>query len=79
MPKKKITIEDLAEMVQNGFIEVDNKFVELRQEMKEGFTEVRDELAGVKARLTAVERRLDDVVDDHGHRLKRLEKKVGVD
>jgi hypothetical protein len=84
MPKKKITIDDLAVMVQGGFTELrtemDNKFADLRTGMEKGFSEVhndladiRDELTGVKVRLGAVERRLDDVVDDHGHRIKKLE------
>jgi transcriptional regulator with PAS, ATPase and Fis domain len=58
MPKKKITIDDLAVMVQGGFTELrtemDNKFADLRTGMEKGFSEVHNDLADIRDELTGV-------------------------
>lgn len=87
--RKKISIDDLARMVQSGFTEVHEKmdkgFTEVHSKMNKGFTEVhekfkdmatKEDIAGIKQRLSNIDNRLDNVAT-HERRLVRLEKKVG--
>lgn len=84
MARKRVTIDQLATMVANGF-------QALQEEMREGFRQVTGRLDAVEAklgehssvldehshRLGRIERKLDSTierVDDHGGRLERLEK-----
>ncbi|MEK7115154.1 MAG: hypothetical protein AAB847_02235 [Patescibacteria group bacterium] len=74
MPKKKTTIDDLAGMVQKGFLEI-------KDEMKSEFVEVHKEIEGlrleVEARFESIEKRLDrieyKILDDFNERLARVE------
>ncbi len=84
MARKRVTIDQLATMVANGF-------QALQEEIREGFLRVTSRLDSVEAklgehssvldehshRLERIERKLDSTVervDDHGVRLERLEK-----
>ena len=90
-PNKKITIEDLAVTVGNGFSDVHEKFKEVHEKMDKGFADVNLSLGQIKSRLTSVEdNQLDlklrmDVlsqnnkgIDELRSRVVVLEKKVGV-
>jgi cob(I)alamin adenosyltransferase len=63
MPKKKMTIEDLAVMVQGGFDEVNGKIINIRDEMDQGFKEVNQRLDRIENILIA----------GHDRRIERLE------
>lgn len=65
MKKKNVTIEDLAVMVQKGFLETAKK-----SEVNRRFEEIEDRFDDVKARFEGVNRRF-DAIDD---RLDRIEK-----
>jgi hypothetical protein len=84
MARNRVTIDQLATTVANGF-------QALHEEMREGFRRVSGRLDAVEAklgehssvldehshRLARIERKLDSTierVDDHGVRLERLEK-----
>lgn len=64
--KNNPQIEQLAQMVQRGFEEMKGELRELKNDMEHGFAEVN--------------RRIDSVVqpqlDEHAHRIKRLEERV---
>ena len=66
MKEKKITINDLARMVNRGF-NATNKRMDLRFD-------------GIDARLNKIDSRLDNIekvtLDDHGKRIQKLEHKV---
>ncbi len=72
MPKKKITIEDLAAMTQRGFAGVDEKFTGtdnkiegLRTEMNTRFNEINTRFDRIEnLLLRAHENRLDRIEDD---------------
>ena len=58
MPKKKMTIEDLARMVQRGFLQLEDKFDRMEERMKlheeftrEGFKRIDSELRDMRARI----------------------------
>jgi hypothetical protein len=87
MARKRVTVDQLATMVANGF-------QALQEEMREGFQRVISRLEEVEARLSEnsttlndhsrhlgrVERKLDsttDLLDSHGVRLARLEERHG--
>lgn len=55
MAKKKITIENLAVMVQKGFAQTTTEFKELRNEMASGFAEVDKRFGEVDKRLINLE------------------------
>ena len=69
MPKKQITIDDLAVMVQKGFLETGKKIDMLRSD-----------IGGLKSDMTDVKSRLDRIekifLVDHKHRIERLEFEV---
>ena len=91
--KKKVTMDDLAAMVQRGFVETAKKadvdslrggFDSLRTELGEFKKETRDNFAHVHTRLGMIERDVKDVVhkdefEDLMARVKYLEKKLGVE
>jgi len=54
MPKKKITLEDLAGMTQRGFIEVHTEINGLRTEVRQEIDGVKQEVAGVKQEVAGV-------------------------
>ncbi len=65
MPKKETTIDDLAIMVQGGFIEVEKNMAR-KDDMRKGFDEVNQ-------RLIKIERKIDS---NHEQRIERLEDDV---
>lgn len=78
-------IDDLAAAVKRGFDGVyeqmnerfdgvDNRF----EWVDNRLDKVESRLDKVDAKLEIIDRRLDHVVDDHGQRIKRLEKEVEV-
>lgn len=81
MLKKKTTIDDLARMVQKGFLEMKN-------EMKAEFVEVRKEIERLDARMAEFELRIGSIEkrlfrietklfeSDYDERLSRLEEFV---
>ena len=56
MSKKKIELEDLARMTQQGFLEMGKNFVEMNKKMTDGFHSVNKRLSGLE----------DDVVEIKG-------------
>lgn len=81
MPKKTITLEDLAVMVSRGFESVHEQSADFRTSVTERFDRVEHRLDGLEQRLGGVERRLDAFADEigtHRHRIKQLERKTGI-
>ena len=66
MSKKETTTDDLAVMVQKGFIGVDKK-------MEAGFRNVDKKIDEVNQRLIKIERKIDS---NHEQRIERLEDDV---
>ncbi|MFA5934728.1 MAG: hypothetical protein WC827_02495 [Candidatus Paceibacterota bacterium] len=62
---KKITLEDLAGMVNNGFKEADKKQEELKKSIDNRFVEVHDHLDGLENRMTNIEKLLLKNDDEH--------------
>ncbi|MDD4989824.1 MAG: hypothetical protein PHW31_00750 [Candidatus Pacebacteria bacterium] len=73
MPKKNITTEDLAMMVQKGFTGVDKHFNEVNKE----FGKVYKKLDIIDNRLDHIDDKLDKIekviLSDHHSRIERLE------
>jgi septal ring factor EnvC (AmiA/AmiB activator) len=65
MKKKRVTIDELATMVANGFHA-------LQDETREGFRTVHEQLGEHGQRLDSIETEL----KDHGVRLDRIERKL---
>jgi phage-related minor tail protein len=90
MPKKEITIEDLAKMVKTGFDETQKDIGSMRNEMKDvrnGMKDVRNEMKNgfkrVNARLDIIEGDIRDFVsrdeyEDLLSRIKLVEKTLGL-
>ena len=92
MNKKKITIEDLAIMVQRGFQDTMKKFEETAKDV----AEVKEDVAEIKVELRKIDQRLVNIESDTSYLKSRvseignleiehlkervvvLEKKVGV-
>ncbi|MBI2577272.1 MAG: hypothetical protein HYV77_00300 [Candidatus Wildermuthbacteria bacterium] len=74
---KDITIEDLAGMIQRGFEETAKK-----ADMDAQFAEVYAQFAAVDNRFHGIEQRLERIenllIDDHQHRIAKLEEDVRV-
>src|SRR5258707_768887 len=86
-PKKELTLDDLARMVQEGFaqtaskeelhalrIEFKGELALLRQDIDAGFLDLRHELPSLKEKLPNVE----TDVTDHELRIKALERHTGI-
>ncbi len=75
MVKKNMTIDDLAVMVQNGFLET-------KSEMKEGFARVDERFERVDKRFEVVEKLLlkeqEQEIIDLRHRVEFLENILNV-
>ncbi len=69
MPKKETTIDDLAVMVQKGFIGVDKRF----DNVDKRFKDVDKRFDEVDQRLIKIERKIDS---NHEQRIERLEDDV---
>ena len=78
MPKKKITLEKLAQITANGFIdlktELKGDISELRTELKGDISELHKDIGNIERILRAEV----DRDDQQGQRIKRIEKKVGL-
>ena len=78
MKSKKITIEDLATMVQAGFSEaeasVNKRFDKIEGDMAKGFKEIKDSQENIELKLTNVAYRFELV--ELQKRVELLEKKV---
>ncbi|MBU4299083.1 hypothetical protein KJ636_03515 [Patescibacteria group bacterium] len=75
MKKKRITIEDLARMVQKGFLETANGFLETakKDEVNGRFDEVSIRFDKVEDRLERIEKL---ILADHKKRIEKLEFEV---
>jgi hypothetical protein len=69
MPKK-ITIEDLARMVQEGFMHLEEKFM---GEMDKRFAVVDERFDNIETRLDRIEH---IILVDHRDRIERLEERA---
>lgn len=72
MPKQKITIDDLAALVQRGFNgvdqkidHVDNKIDNLRAEVKEEFKDVNGRLDAIETEILDIKKKIDNVIYRH--------------
>lgn len=74
--KKKVTTDDLAAMVQNGFLEVDKKIEGIKTEIKKAKDELRYDISDVKAELNRKVHIFDH--KDLEYRVEKLEEKVGI-
>lgn len=72
---QKITLDDLAAMVQRGFRETDTKIVELRNDMNDGFDRIDARFDHLESKFDAVEKK---VFKDHEPRIRRVEKKLQI-
>ena len=73
MPKKNTTIDDLAVMVQKGFIGVDKKMEAGFKNVDKRFEGVDKRFDEVNQRLIKIERKIDS---NHEQRIERLEDDV---
>lgn len=73
MTKQKMTLEDLAQMVANGFRDVDERFEKVDKEFKSIHEEIDEFRIEVNTRFDRVESRLDRVETNHEVRLRKLE------
>ena len=71
MPKKKITLEDLAGMTQRGFIEVHTEINGLR-------TEVRQEIDGVKQEVAGVKREVREMKENFSELFTKLDRFIAL-
>lgn len=86
MAKKKITIENLAVMVQKGFAHTATEFKELGNEMASGFAGIdkrlinlESDVSYLKSRVEEIGRTLNqhtEILEEHAAELKWLHKKV---
>ncbi|OIO49612.1 hypothetical protein COX74_00195 [bacterium (Candidatus Gribaldobacteria) CG_4_10_14_0_2_um_filter_41_16] len=83
MPKKNITINDLAIMVKHGFDGVDKRFdgVDKRFDgVDKRFDEIDKEFVGVRKRFEKIETQLYrievTVLHDHRQRIEKLEDEI---
>ncbi len=72
MPKKETTINDLAVMVQKGFIGVDKKITDVASKMARK-VDMEEGFKGINKRLDRIERVL---LSEHEQRIERLEDDV---
>lgn len=74
MVKNKITtIEDLAVMIQGGFVGSRTEMNERFNEMDKRFDLIETDLSGLRQRVNSIDNRLDTFVD-HERRLTKVEK-----
>lgn len=80
MPKKNVTIENLAMMVQKGFVGVDKQFEGVDKQFEgvhKEFGKVYKKLDVIGDRLDNIEVRLEKIekviLNDHRNRIERLE------
>ena len=73
MPKKKITLEDLAGMTQRGFIEVHTEINGLRTEVRQEIDGVKQEVAGVKQEVAGVKREVREMKENFSELFTKLE------
>ena len=64
--KKSFTLDDLAEMVKQGFGSVDEQFIDFRKDVDEGFDEVQERFDRIEKLILA----------DHKQRIEHLEVEV---
>ena len=75
MVKKKVTIEDLAGMVQGGFSEMQDKF----SAMDDRFLAMEDQITAVKTELKNDLARLENIMmGNYERRLEKVEDNVRV-
>lgn len=73
MPKKEITINNLAVMVQKGFVEVKRDVTTGFKNVDQRFKDVDKRFDEVSQRLVKIERKIDS---NHEQRIERLEDDV---
>jgi len=62
MAKKKIELEDLARMTQQGFLEMGKNFVEMNKKMIDGFHSVNKRLSGLEKDVTEIKFHMTEMV-----------------
>ncbi|NTV41435.1 MAG: hypothetical protein HGA61_04140 [Candidatus Moranbacteria bacterium] len=67
--KEKITMDDLARIVQDGFLKIDERFDGVEQRL-DG---VEQRLDGVEQRLDGVEQRLDNIQANLNKKVDRID------
>ncbi len=90
--KKKVTIENLAEMVSAGFESVDKRFDEVEGAHRTDTVELRGDISSIRRelgdfkdestrRFNHIDNQLSLVVEnvlDHGERIETIEKAIGL-
>lgn len=71
----KVTIDDLAIMVQKGFLAVDKKFDDLETKLNKKIEGLRFEMKAEFASVRSDIRRLENSLDEIKERLAQLEKR----
>ena len=92
MPKQ-ITLDELAIMINKGFMEQDKSLSEFKRDVESRFKEQGESLSGFKkemyefrddtmVRFDRIEKKLDSLEDvvfnDHGRRLRKIENKLAI-
>lgn len=92
MPKQ-ITLDELAIMINKGFMEQDKSLSEFKRDVESRFKEQSNDLSVVKndilefkhetmARFDRIDKRFDSLEDvvfnDHGRRLRKIENKLAI-
>ena len=78
MPKKKITLEDLAGMTQRGFIEVHTEINGLRTEVRQEIDGVKQEVAGVKQEVAGVKREVREMKENFSELFTKLDRFIAL-
>ena len=86
MPKKKVTIEDLAVTTKRGFDAVDKRFEELGNEVNSRFDAVDKRFVNLEADVSYLKSRVEEIgrtlnhheeiLEEHSVELKWLHKKI---
>ncbi len=74
MPKKEVTNEKLARMIQKGFQEMNNKFDGVNDRITKVHKDLKADINGVDRKLTAEVERKDDI----DVRIKEVRTRVAV-
>lgn len=64
LAKKSVTIDDLALMVQRGFLGVDEKFQDVEERMQKGFQNVDEKFQGMDEKFQGMEQRFDELKEE---------------
>lgn len=88
--KQKMTLDNLAILIQREFIDSKNEISGVRNEIREGFIKISDEIIWIHGTLEVIQReimeikkKLENVIYRHEFeklkdRIEEIEKKVGI-